>query len=173
MKKHLTFILIVLAFLLTSCLTLSPGLRRDIVTEPAKITGTYDLILVGGVYADDPDRIAIYDIPGDGYEFQPVTEEYRVKRLPGLSAQIALEKTKEFFSEHCAYNGFISKELTLPVGESIGYEMIPDYPNILCEYGNEISVSYGKADNGVIKVYTRLMLREDDGGRSRGLRMRP
>jgi hypothetical protein len=173
MKNHITFILIILTFLLTSCLTTGSSLHRDLITEPTKIAGNYDLILIGGAHANDPDRIAIYDIPGDGYEFKPVTEEYRVKRLSGLSAQIALEKTKEFFSEHCAYNGFISKELTLPAGGSIGYEMIPDYPNILCEYGNEISVSYGKADNGVIKVYTRLMLREDDGGRSRGLRMRP
>ena len=173
MKKRIVFILVILAFLFTSCLTTGSGLRRDIVSEPAKISGSYDLILIGGAHANDPDRIAIYDIPGDGYEFKPITEPYRIKRVPALSARAALEKTTAFFSEHCAYNGFISKELTLPAGGSIGYEMIPDYPNIICEYGNEISVSYGKADNGVIKVYTRLMLREDDGGRSRGLRVRP
>ena len=162
MKNHLTFILIIFSFLLTSCLTISPGLRRDIVTEPENISGSYDLILIGGAYADDPDRIAIYDIPGDGYEFKPVTEQYKVKWLSGLSAQIALEKTKEFFSEHCAYNGFISKELTLPAGGSIGYEMIPDYPTLFCEDGNEISVSYKSGDDGVIKVYTWLMLKKGD-----------
>ena len=162
MKKHLTFILIILSFLLTSCLAISPGLQRDLITEPANITGTYDLILIGGAYADDPDRIAIYDIPGDGYEFQPVTEEYRVKRLSGLSARTALEKTRVFFSEHCAYNGFTSKELALPAGGLIGYELIPDYPLILCEYGNEISVSYGNAGDGVIKVYTWLAFKDHE-----------
>jgi hypothetical protein len=163
MKKHLTFILVILSFLLTSCLTYTPGLHRGIATEPEKITGTYDLILIGGAYADDPDRIAIFDIPGDDYEFQPVTEEYRVKRLSGLSARTALEKTRVFFSEHCAYNGFTSKELALPAGGLVGYELIPDYPTILCEYGNEILVSYGNEENGTIKVYTWLMLKEGEG----------
>ena len=74
MKKRIAFVLVILTFLLTSCLTTGSGLRRDIVSEPDKISGTYDLILIGGVHANDPDRIVIYDIPGDGYEFKPITE---------------------------------------------------------------------------------------------------
>jgi hypothetical protein len=169
MKKRIVFVLTILAFLSTSCLTSSSGLRRDLVPEPAKIGGTYDLILIGGAYADDPDRIVIFDIPGDGYEFQPVTEPYRVKRIPALSAQEALEKATEFFSEHCAYNGFDTRKLVMSSGGLIGYEMIPDYPVIVCEQGNEVRVSYKTKDDGVIKVYTWLMLREDDDGRG-GLR---
>jgi predicted small secreted protein len=167
MKNHLTFILIILSFLFTSCVTTSSGLRRDIVSEPETISGSYDLILIGGAHANDPDRIAIYDIPGDGYEFQPVTEPYRIKRFPALSSQAALEKTTEFFSEHCAYNGFLTKELTLPATGSIGFEMVPDYPTLFCIDGNEISVSYKNKDGGVIKVYTWLMLKEgeNDGGK--------
>lgn len=172
MKKLIPFILAILPFLLTSCLAGTSGLSQNVLPEPEKITGTYDLIMIGGAYSDDPDRIVIFDIPGDGYEFEPITEPYRIKRTPALSAQAALEKTREFFSEHCAYNGFLTRELTLPAGGSVGYELVPDYPTLLCEKGNEISVSYGKEDNGTIKVYTWLMLREDDDGPS-GLRVRP
>ena len=173
MRKQIALVFIILTLLLTSCLIGTSGLDRDLLSEPESISGTYDLILIGGAYAYDPDRVAILDIPGDGYEFKPVTEEYRVKRIPGLSARESLERAQGFFSEHCAYNGFDTKKLTLPGSEQVGYELIPDYPTVLCEYGNEIIVSYGKENNGVIKVYTRLMLREDDNGRPRGMRVRP
>jgi hypothetical protein len=159
MKKHTAFILVFLTFFLTSCLTTTSRMHWDLMNEPDKISGTYDLILIGGAYNDDPDRIAIFDVPGDGYEFKPVTEEYRVKRIPGLSDQEALTKAKDFFAEHCAYNGFITRKLNLPEKGQIGFELVPDYPALLCEEGNEIFVSYGKEKNGVIKVYTSLMIK--------------
>jgi hypothetical protein len=167
MKKRITFALVILTFFLTSCMAATSSLRRDNLSEPEKISGSYDLILIGGAHANDPDRIAIYDIPGDGYEFQPVTEPYRIKRFSALSSQAALEKTTEFFSEHCAYNGFATRELALPSTGSIGYEMVPDYPRYLCEYGNKIIVSYKEEGDGVIKVYTWLTLKDSDGGRRR------
>ena len=169
MKKHIAFGLVILSFLLTSCLTTSSGLRRDLLSEPEKLAGTYDLILIGGAYPDDPERIVIYDIPGDGYEFQPTTEKYKIKRLSALSAQAALKKTRKFFSEHCAYNGFVTKELVLVSSGSIGYELVPDYPTDLCQRGNEVTVSYGKENNGVIKVSTWLLSKERDEGRGLGL----
>jgi len=174
MKKRIAFGLVILAFLTTSCLTTSSGLRRDLLPEPEKLDGTYDLILIGGAYPDDPERIIIYDIPGDGYEFQPVTEKYKIKRISALSAQAALKKTREFFSEHCAYNGFVTKELVLVSNGSIGYELVPDYPTILCERGNEVTVSYSRENNGVIKVSTWLVFKEhDDDDRGGRLKMRP
>ena len=165
MKWRITSILIFLTFFLTSCLAGTAGLNRDILSGPEKISGTYDLILIGGTFPDDPDRLVIFDIPGDGHEFQPVTDKFRIKRIPGLPAQAALEKTRGFFSEHCAYNGFATKSLALPSGESVGYELLPDYPTILCEYGNEIRVSYGEEENGVIKVSTWLWIRKHENQR--------
>lgn len=142
-------------------------LGREIVA-PKNVKGSYNLILVGGTFAADAERIAILDVETDGYSFRPVTGPGRVKNFQGMSGERALKKAEEFFSSHCAYNGFLVKEMKLPDGSFIGYELIPDYPASLCEDGNELRVSYGLGEDGEIKVYTWLLLKEEEG-RSRNL----
>lgn len=159
MKNYLPLLLILL--ITASCSTLNPA--RNIV-DPNSITGTYNLIQVGGTFAADAERVVILDVETDDYSFRPVTGPGRVKNFPGTSTEVALKMTEEFFASNCAYNGFLVKEMKLPDGSFIGYELTPDYPSALCEDGNEIRVSYGMGDEGEIKVYTWLLLKVDDGG---------
>ena len=159
MNKYLIVTGICLALVGCSSLNLS----LDIVA-PDSVTGSYNLILVGGTFAADAERIVILDVETDDYSFRPVTGPGRVKNFPGMSAATALKKAEEFFAPHCAYNGFLVKELKLPDGSFVGYELTPDYPTLLCEGGNEISVSYGMGEGGEIKVYTWLLLVEHSGG---------
>ena len=161
MNKYLIVIGICLA--LVSCSSFNLG--RDIVA-PDSVTGSYNLILVGGTFGADAERIVILDVETDGYSFRPVTGPGRVKNFPGMSSDTALKKAEEFFSSHCAYNGFLVKEMKLPDGSFIGYELTPDYPASLCEDGNVLRVSYGMGEGGEIKVYTWLLLKEEDGGGS-------
>ncbi len=138
------------------------NLGREIVA-PENVKGSYNLILVGGTFGADAERIAILDVETDGYSFRPVTGPGRVKNFSGMSGERALEKVEEFFSTHCAYNGFLVKEMKLPDGSFIGYELVPDYPVSLCEDGNELRVSYGLGKDGEIKVYTWLLFKEEQG----------
>ena len=160
MKKYLTAIIGCL--LASGCASLN--LERDIVPDRSSISGTYNLIQIGGTFGSDAERIVILDIEGDDYSFRPVTGPGRVKNFPGIKGAAALQRAEEFFASHCAYRDYEIRELTLPGGGMIGYELTPDYPTALCEDGNEVTVSYGRENDGEIKVYTWLLLKVDDGG---------
>jgi len=136
----------------------APGLARNEVAVPGEIPGVYTLLLAGASYNNDPERVAILDLEGDAYTFQPVMPAYRYTKVPGLPAAAALIQAEKYLALHCAYNGYRLKSLALPDGKIVGYELIPDLPAALCEYGNVVTVAYGVGDDGVIKVYTHLVM---------------
>jgi len=150
--------------LATACLAGGARPGRELLRDTSAIEGSFTVILVGGNYTDDANRVAILDIESDGYSFRPVTPPYLVKRVSGLTRAGALVEVEKFFSAHCAYNGYQVGRLSMPDGDVIGYEVTPDYPTALCEYGNEVTVSYGGADeDGELKVYTKLLFKEYEG----------
>ncbi len=140
------------------------GLVRAAVADAAKVPGTFTVVLVGGTFAADAERIAIFDLEGDRYHFHPVTSSYRVREIKGLKAPAALAAAVNLFSSHCAYNGYRVKSLKLTDGTLVGYELTPDYPPALCEWGNVVTVSYSVGADGEIKVYTWLQLPVEDDG---------
>lgn len=141
----------------------SLDITRQTVMEPKALPGLFTLILIGEANRSDAERVAIFDLEGDTYSFRPVAPEYRVKKLGGLTAQAALAEAEKFFAGHCAYNGYRTKSLVVSSDTTVGYELIPDYPVALCEYGNLVTVGYVVGDDGVIKVYTSLILPVGDG----------
>jgi hypothetical protein len=56
----------------------SLNLERDLITDRNSLTGTYNLIQVGGTFGRDAERIVILGIEGDYYFFQPLTGPGRV-----------------------------------------------------------------------------------------------
>jgi hypothetical protein len=151
-------------------------LTRQPLAKPKELPGLFTLVLIGEAGgSSDAERVALLDPEGDAFTFRPVAPEYRVKTLVGLTAAAALSEAEKFFAGHCAYNGYRVKNLLLSTGASVGVELVPDYPVALCEYGNEVTVSYIVGDDGEIKVYTSLLLPVGDGlpfGKS-GLRNKP
>lgn len=154
----------VLLFLLLSAgvATVAHGLTRSEVAAPGEIPGVFTMLLTGASYDNDPERAAILDLEGDGYTFQPVMPPYQFKKLTGLTAPAALPQAEKFLALHCAYNGYRLKGLTLSDGKIVGYELVPDLPAALCEYGNVVIVGYQVEADGVIKVYTSLALPKGD-----------
>jgi len=140
-------------------------MQRDLVTDKESITGTFNMIQVGGTFGSDAERLVILDIEDDGYTFDPITGPGRVKNFPGTDAQEALRKTEQFFSDHCAYNGYLVHKLIIRENnQTVGYDIEPYYTAVFCKDANEILVSYGSPVDGVIKVYTSLLLKVNDGG---------
>lgn len=139
-------------------------LTRQPVELSPELPGLFTLLLIGEAgSSSDAERVALFDLEGDAFSFLPVTPEYRVKRLGGLTAPAALAEAEGFFKGHCAYNGYRVKNLVLSSGPKVGRELVPDYPVALCETGNIVSVGYVVGDDGVIKVYTSLVLPVGDG----------
>lgn len=140
------------------------ALTRQSVAAPKELPGLFTLILIGeGGGSSNAERVALFDREGDVYSFRPVTPAYRVNRLGGLTAPAALAEAERFLAGHCAYNGYRIKSLALADEAPVGYELVPDYPVALCEYGNVVTVSYIVGDDGEIKVYTTLLLPVGDG----------
>ncbi|MBU0481276.1 MAG: hypothetical protein KKG47_09255 [Proteobacteria bacterium] len=160
MNKYL--IITALYLVIGGCAALT--LERGDVVDRKEIAGTYNLVLVGGTYAADAERLVILDAANDGYTFRPVTAPGRVQLVPEIGAAEALRKAEAFFSDHCAYDGYQIKKLTKPDGGFVGYELVPDYPASLCEDGNILQVSYSQGNEGEIKVYTWLILKKEHGG---------
>jgi len=154
--------LLLLGLAAASCAAVD--LTRQTVAEPEKLPGVFTAILIGGTFAADAERVAILDPVGDKYSFQPVTPAYRVKRIEGLTAAAGLSEAMKLFSSHCAYNGYRVRSLKLGDGSIVGYEITPDYPPALCEWGNTVTVGYDVEANGEIKVYTNLLLPTEEGG---------
>ena len=154
----------ILACLLVAGGCASGRMDRELIMDREGVTGSFDMIRVGGTFADDAERIVILDIEDDPYSFRPVAGPGRVRQSPGLSANEALRRAELFFSDHCAYNGYQLRKLILPeTGKPVGYELTPNYPASLCEAGNEVLVNYTKPEDGEIKVYTSLLLKVKDG----------
>ena len=155
------YTILLLAYLLLSgCASLA--MEHVTVENTGDIDGTYNLIMVGGTFVADAERIVILDAANDNNTFRPVTFPGRVNIVSGLGAEEALQKAEMFFAEHCAYDGFQIKKLSRPDGGFIGYELIPDFPPSLCEDGNVMQVGYGPGDEGETKVYTWLLLKRDN-----------
>lgn len=165
MKKY--SIILIACFVLAGCATLK--MERVNVPDPAVIDGTYNMIIIGGTFVDDAERVVILDNINDNSTFRPVTLSENIKVVEGLTGAEALQRAEVFFEEHCAYNGYSMKKLNLPEGAFVGYELIPDYPFALCENGNILQVSYGQGNDGEIKVYTWLLLKKETGEFESGL----
>jgi hypothetical protein len=161
MKLFSRYFLVML--LLSGCATVGQSLKmtRQPVGAPQDLPGLYTLVLIGDGTGNDARRMAILDPEGDAYSFRPVTPEYWVKRLSGLTAPAALAAAEKFLAGHCAYNGYWLKGLLLSNGVAVGHEMIPDYPSAKCESGDVVIVGYRVGDDSVIKVYVSLIW---DGG---------
>jgi hypothetical protein len=168
MKTMIGFSLVISLLLALVASACAVDLTRWTVDEPGKLPGLYTAVLIGGTYAADAERVAIFDLEGDGYSFRPVTAAYNFKKIEGVTATAGVSEAVRHFASHCAYNGYRVKSLALADGAVVGYEFTPDYPPSLCEWGNTVTVSYAVGPDGEIKVYTNLLLPEDNGGRSFG-----
>lgn len=157
MRILIRFVLLFL-LLLTGVASAALGLTRNDVAIPGEIPGLFTMLLTGASHNNDSERVAILDLEGDAYTFQPVMPAYQIKKMAGLTALAALPQAEKYLALHCAYNGYRLKSLALPDGKIVGYELIPDLPAALCEYGNAVITGYRVGGDGVINVYISLAM---------------
>lgn len=140
---------------LTACAT-----GNYLKTEGAKdadIKGTFSLILYGSRHLNDIETIAILDIEGDGYSFEPYTPEFDYKIKMGIPAKEALEEAERFVSWHSLfYRTQLSRILDYK-GNIIGYELRPLYQPLAFGVSDVLDVDYRIKDN---KVIVRIKLKQ-------------
>jgi len=144
-------------------------------TEDAKdedIKGSFTLILYGSRHLSDIETIAILDIEGDSYSFEPYAPEFDYKIKRGVSAKEALEEAERFVSWHSSfYRTQLSRTLD-DKGNVIGYELRPLYQPLAFGVSDVLDVDYRIKDNRVIvriklKPQIERMLFDGDGVKDR------
>ncbi len=144
MKKFILVIVFLTALIITSYSFATTILLKTEGAKEQDVSGVFTLILYGGRDANDVEALAILDIKGDQYRFEPYAPEfdYKIKRdLPGKEA---LGEAYKFISYHPAfYNSQLSKIID-EKGNTLGYELRPLY----------MPFQFGTSD--VLEVYYSL-----------------
>jgi hypothetical protein len=128
-------------------------------TEGAKdadIRGSFALILYGSRHLNDIETIAILDMEGDRYGFEPYAPEFDYKIKRGIPAKEALEEAERFVSWHSSFYRTQLSRILDGKGNVIGYEIRPLYQPLAFGASDVLDVDYRIKDN---KVIVRIRLK--------------
>jgi hypothetical protein len=144
-----------------------PAVERE---NRADLTGTFTVIFYGGTYSNDPAAIAILDVEGDDYDFEPYTSEYNYQIKNGVPAGLALKESRSFVSQRSDFFTSQLKRITGENGTIIGYELRPLYHSMRFGRHDILDVRYWLSEKTVfvtvdIKRDTRNRLLDKRSGK--------
>ena len=145
--KNFIFILVIIflsTFIITSYSFATTILLKTEGAKEQDVRGVFTLILYGGRDANDVEALAILDIEGDHYSFEPYAPEFDYKIKRGLPGKEALGEANKFISYHPAFHNSQLSEIIDGKGNTLGYEVRPLY----------IPFRFGTSD--VLEVYYSL-----------------
>lgn len=135
---------------LASC---TPGTRLS--TQSAQETGvpgTYDVILYGCNYLNDPESVVILDRVGDQYEFEPYAPDFNYRVRKGLTADEAFAAAEKFLDCSTGFRGTRMERIVTPGNDTIGYEIRPLYHSFVYGLDNILLVNYWLRDGKVVII---------------------
>ena len=130
---------------------------KTVEASPSEIKGTLALILYGGNYSDDMETIAILDLEGDPYNFEPFAPDFDYTVRKGLPAEKALATAEKFVSFHTAFWRTQLSKILDRKGNIIGFELRPLYRPIVFGVSDILDVNYWSKEDGRIKVTIKLI----------------
>lgn len=136
------------------------ALEKQLITKGANledVKGKFNLILYGARHIDDLETLAILDVEGDNYVFEPFAPDFDYKILKNLTAEQALDNAKKFIGFHNAYHKSVLKRILDYNGRTIGFEMRPLYYPFVYGFADVMDVFYFLKENGKVKVVIRLI----------------
>lgn len=141
---------------------------RRIPASPDELKGTFTLILYGGNHINDLETIAILDIEGDNFYFEPYAPAFLYKIRKGLSSEKALEDSINFISWHNSFYKYELSKIPRSDGVILGYEVRPLYYPISFGTSDVLDVDYfieGNKIKTIIKLIPSVerLLLDGDG----------
>jgi len=156
---HLFLMVVACSMAAYPCIPESFALEKPLRTEVAnvaEIQGSFTMILYGGRFLDDVETIAILDVEGDQFHFEPYAPDFDFKVKKGIPAKEALSEAQKFVSFH---NAFWRSQLSRILdnnGKTIGYELRPLYHHFVYGTSDVMDVYYWLKEGGRVKVTIRL-----------------
>jgi len=155
--KRLPWILILSLFLLNaSCASYGP-LQRENVKNPESIEGSFTLYIMQDEAGIQAAKAAIADREGDGVTLVPAVSNYDLKTYDGLSLSHAIETSRAAFATHCAYTGNMLRGLVDSSGNTVGYEIIPNYTPFMCDSSPSVYINYFDKGKGRIRAVLNII----------------
>jgi len=142
------------AVLLSSCAT--GRLLNTEEVNPADIAGTFDLILYGSNYLSDIENVAILDVSGDAYTFEPYAPAFDFSIVKDVPAKEALEKAEKFVNWPPTFWRIVFSRILDPENRTIGYEVRPFYDAIAYGTADVMDVNYWLKPHGIVQVKIKL-----------------
>lgn len=153
--KRLFLGLTLLLFMVSSSFAIAGNLKTEEVRKD-DVKGVFTLILYGGRGPNDVEALAILDIEGDQYTFEPYAPEFDYKVKKGLSEKDALDNAYKFISYNPAFWRSQLSKIVDEKGNTIGYELRPLYMPFVYGISDVLEVYYSLKD-GKVKVYIRII----------------
>jgi hypothetical protein len=153
--RHIILFTCVVA-VVSSCAGMSGrSLRTTPVDDPTAISGNYTLIVIGGTHGEDVKNIAVLDLEGDSFTFQPYVSEYDYYKQENLEAQEALKRAVHAVRWYHAFSRTKIRSIVDDAGKIIGYEIRPLYRPLEFGVSDILDTHYTAKDNTVF-IYISL-----------------
>jgi hypothetical protein len=170
MKNRFVILLLTLVIVSLMAPSSSSGMGKSLKTQDLKaevIRGTFTVILYGGRFSNDIETVAILDLEGDQYTFEPYAPEFDYRIKKGLSAEEALHVATSFVSgHHDVWTTIVSRILDYN-GTTIGYEVRPIYHPLAFGLSDVLDIDYsikGTKVRVMIRLKPPLERQLFDGG---------
>jgi hypothetical protein len=142
------------------------SLRTIPVDDPAVITGSYTLFVIGGTHGEDVKNITVIDLEGDSFTFQPYVSEYDYYKQENLEAQEALKEAVHAVSWYHAFWRIKIRSIVDDAGNVLGYEIRPLYSLLQFGISDILITNYIVKDNTVFvylsfKPFINEMIEKD------------
>jgi hypothetical protein len=150
MRKIMTMMIVLL---LASCMR-GKVLRTEPAGDGVDITGTYRVVLLGGVQPGDLAIIAFLDREGDAYTIVPKDQAFVVRVSENQGAEEAVAAGIGFVNRYWTYrypNIRISR-IVGPGGVAIGYEMRRFYKPFVFGIEDPLTIYYVLEESGKVRV---------------------
>lgn len=161
MRISTWIVIFTLVMLATSCASHSP-LQRKNVKNPEGDKGTFTLYIMQENAGSQGAKAAIAEREGDGVALVPAVSGYDLKTYKGLSLSHAIETSRAAFSIHCAYTGHMLRGLIADNGDTVAYEIVPDYTRFICESAPSVYINYFDMGGGRIRAVLSIMGKVED-----------
>lgn len=154
--RIINFFLVFLLCFTSLCVSANTPLKTD-AANLSDIQGVFTLILYGGRFVDDLERVAIFDKEGDHYYFEPYAPDFDYKVKKSVPDKEVFELAKSFVSSHYAFHKYLFSKILDENGNIIGFELRPLYHPFSYSLDDVIDVYYWLKKDGKVKVTIKLI----------------
>ena len=151
-----TILMVVLSLLMLYGLSAEGKSLTTVEAGAIDVPGTFTLILYGGGHFRDVESLALLDLEGDLYTFEPYAPDFDFRTIKGLSAKDAIERAESFLSSHYGFRRTVLSRILDSSGKTIGYEVRPLYYPLTFGVSDVLDVDYALRKDGKVRIHIHL-----------------